>query len=121
MKDLGELRYFLGIEVDKSSQGIFLSERKYVSDIRHQYVMDHCIPLKIPMDTHVKLLANLGDPLHHAEIYQKLVVDLIYLTVIGPYIAYTVHVLSHCMQVPTTVHFQAAKRVLWYLASTKVS
>lgn len=39
MKDLGELRYFLGIEVDRSHQGIFLSQKKYINDLITQYGM----------------------------------------------------------------------------------
>lgn len=56
MKDLGELRYFLGIEVDRSDQGIFLSQKKYITDLLQEYNLLNCRPLKLPMDIHVKLL-----------------------------------------------------------------
>lgn len=50
MKYLGELRYFLGIEVEKFNQGIFLSQKKYVLDHLKEFKMMQCKPLKLPMD-----------------------------------------------------------------------
>ncbi|KMS64582.1 hypothetical protein BVRB_018810, partial [Beta vulgaris subsp. vulgaris] len=118
MKDMGALRYFLGIEVDQCKDGIFLSQRKYVMDLLKDYGMLQCKPLKLPMDSHVKLTSGEGDPMHHAEPYQKLVGKLIYLTLTRPDIAFTVHVLSKFMHQPTSIHMQAAKRVLRYLAGS---
>lgn len=62
MKDMGNLRYFLGIEADGTSQGIFLSQRKYIQDLLSYYGMTGCKPLRLPMDTHVKLTLSAGTP-----------------------------------------------------------
>ncbi|KNA04589.1 hypothetical protein SOVF_198250 [Spinacia oleracea] len=80
--------------------------------------MKNCRTLKLPMDSHTKLTADIGDVLDNPESYQKLVGKLIYLTLTRPDIAYTVHVLSKFMHKSTTVHMQAAKRFLRYLASS---
>ena len=118
MKDLGEIRYFLGIEVDRTKQGIFLSQQKYVLDLLKEFNMMHVKPLKLPMDTHVKLLPDSGDFLKDPTPYQHLIGKLIYLTITRPDIAFTIHTLSQFMQKPTTTHMQAARRVLRYLKAS---
>ncbi|KAL8121683.1 hypothetical protein AgCh_018423 [Apium graveolens] len=74
MKDLGELTYFLGIEVDKSEKGIFLSQKKYTADLLNEYNLLHCKPLRLPMDTYVKLLSTSGTPISNLEDYQRIIV-----------------------------------------------
>lgn len=120
MKDMGILRYFLGIEVDRSEQGIFLSQKKYACDLLTEYGVTNCRVLRLPMDSHLKLTPENGDPLPNPEIYQKLVGKLIYLTLTRPDISYTVHVLSQFMHTPTCVHHQAVLKVLIYLSRTLI-
>jgi len=60
-KDLGRLRYFLGIEVAQSQEGIAISQRKYVLDILEETGMLDCKPVDTPMDPNVKLLQNQAD------------------------------------------------------------
>ena len=82
MKDLGPLRYFLGIEVDQVPQGFFLSQNKYTLDLLQSYNMPGCKPLKLPLDP--KLQLHCGTPLPKAEPYQRLFGKLIYLTITRP-------------------------------------
>jgi hypothetical protein len=58
MKDLGELRYFLGIEVIQSLKGIWLLQRQYALNKLSEYGMMHCKPISIPLEQNVKLSAN---------------------------------------------------------------
>ena len=118
MKDLRPVRYFLGIEIDRTSAGFFLSQKKYTSDILKEFGMSHSKPLQLPMDSHTKLTPDKGAPLTDPRSYQKLVGKLIYLTITRPDIAYSVHILTQFMQHPTTVHMQATKRLLRYLVGT---
>jgi hypothetical protein len=55
MKDLGELRYFLGIEVARSKQGISLSQKKYVSDLLCETGMLACKPAETPIEMNHRL------------------------------------------------------------------
>ena len=55
MKDLGPLKYFLGIEVSRSSEGIFLSQRKYALDLLQETGMSRCQPVDTPIEEGLKL------------------------------------------------------------------
>ena len=50
MKDMGELRYFLGIEMIHTPEGIWLSQRQYVLDMMSKYGMANCKPISVPLD-----------------------------------------------------------------------
>ncbi|GKA50886.1 ribonuclease H-like domain-containing protein [Tanacetum coccineum] len=117
-KDLGKLKYLLGIEVLDNKDGICLSQRKYCLKILHEYGMlaaKH-IDTSLPENTtlnHVEsdvnhLLSNVGN-------YQRLVGKLIYRTNIRPDISYDVHCLSQFMHAPLEFHLDSALRVLRYL------
>lgn len=69
MNDLEEQRYFLGVEINKSDEGYFLSQRKYLQDVLKQYKMTDCKLLKLPMDFHLKLTENAGDLLPNPTDY----------------------------------------------------
>ena len=114
IKDLGTLRYFLRIEVDRSLQGIFLSQQKYTTDLLYEYHMQSCKP---HLSINVKLHTTATDPLLHPVLYQQLIGKLIYLTLTRPDITFVVHLLSQFMHHPSTNHMQGVKRVLMYLMS----
>lgn len=115
MKDLGSVSYFLGLEVAHSEHGIFISQKKYALELLTEAEVMNNKPYKLPMDQHLKLQANTGTPLLDPESYRRLIGKLIYLTITGPDICYTIQLLSQFMQNPTSVHMQAVKHLLRYL------
>ncbi|KAM2672014.1 hypothetical protein EV1_007763 [Malus domestica] len=117
MKDLGALKYFLGIEVARSQQGIFLSQWKYVLDILIETRMLACKPA----DTQIELNHKLGEypdqiPTNK-ERYQRIVGKLIYLAHTRPDIVYAVSMVSQFMHAPSETHMDAVNRILRYLKS----
>src|SRR3954463_3783597 len=123
MKDLGFLRYFLGIEVAYSSSGYLLSQQKYIADIlaratHHDSSVSDSASCNTPMELHLKLRHDDRSPLPHPTRYRELVGSLIYLAATRPDISQAVQVLSQFMHAPTTVHYAALLRVRRYLRST---
>ena len=115
IKQLGRLKYFLGIEVAHSKQGIFISQQKYVTDLLKETGKLACKPADTPIDPNHKLGEALEDPMVDREMYQRLVGKLIYLSHTRPDIAYAVSVVSQFMHNPREVHLQAVYRILHYL------
>ena len=117
MKDLGSLKYFLGIEMDLSTQGLFLNQRKYILDLLDESNMTACKPAPTPL--HSKLKLDSPSPtLADASYYQKLVGKLIYLTITRPDLTYSVSLISQFMHSPTVYHLSIVKRILRYLKGT---
>ncbi|XP_048226878.1 uncharacterized mitochondrial protein AtMg00810-like [Ricinus communis] len=118
IKDLGQLTYFLGIEMAKSHKGLFLSQRKYVLDLLNETGKIGAKPIDTPMETKTRLNLEDGDPLDNIGHYQRLVGKLIYLTVTRPDISYAVSMISQFMHAPRTPHLDAVDRILRYLKGT---
>ncbi|GJX84084.1 retrovirus-related pol polyprotein from transposon TNT 1-94 [Tanacetum coccineum] len=72
MKDLGDLSYFLGLEVCRNDQGIFISQ-KYTTDLLKEAGVLNEKPYKLPMDQHVKLQADTSTPLPDPKVYRRLI------------------------------------------------
>ncbi|KAM2954379.1 hypothetical protein FF1_032665 [Malus domestica] len=114
IKDLGRLKYFLGIEMATSSKGLFLHQRKYVLDLLQEAKMLDCKPAITPVDCKLKLSID-GEAMHDVSYYQRLVGKLIYLTITRPDITYAVSLASQFMHSPTVDHLNLVKRILRYL------
>ncbi|KAL6311472.1 hypothetical protein AAG906_012053 [Vitis piasezkii] len=114
-KDLGELKYFLGIEVSRSKKGMFLSHRKYVLDLLKETGKIEAKPCTTPMVPNVQLMLDDGDPFYNPERYRRVVGKLNYLTVTRPDIAYAVSVVSQFTSAPILKHWAALEQILCYL------
>ncbi|XP_031276499.1 uncharacterized protein LOC116134961 [Pistacia vera] len=118
MKDLGSLRYFLGIEVAYSLRGYLLSQSKYVADILERARLTNNKTVDTPIEVNAKYSSSYGLPLSDPTLYRTVVGSLVYLTITRPDIAYDVHVVSQFVASPTTDHWAAVLRTLRYLRGT---
>ncbi|KAL9293684.1 putative RNA-directed DNA polymerase [Arabidopsis thaliana] len=112
MKDLGKLKYFLGIEVNHGSEGMFLSQRKYALDIISDSGNLGSRPALTLLEQNHQLASDDGPLLQDCKLYRRLVGRLLYLLHTRPQLSYYVHVLSQFMQTPRKAHFKAALRVV---------
>ncbi|XP_013594651.1 PREDICTED: uncharacterized mitochondrial protein AtMg00810-like [Brassica oleracea var. oleracea] len=115
MKDLGKAKYFLGIEIARSPQGMFLSQRKYALDIVDEVGMLGSKPATTPMEMNHRLLADKSPLCVNPVKFRRVVGRLVYLTITRPYLSYAVHLLSQVMHEPREAHWEAVMRVLRYL------
>uniref|UniRef100_A0A2N9I543 Retrovirus-related Pol polyprotein from transposon RE1 n=1 Tax=Fagus sylvatica TaxID=28930 RepID=A0A2N9I543_FAGSY len=89
IKDLGALKYFLGMEFAKSKEGIFVNQRKYVLDLLGETGILGCKPAETPMEPNTKLKLAQTKSVVNKEQYQRLVGRLIYLSHTRPDIAFS--------------------------------
>ena len=117
IKNLGDLTYFIGIEVAHNATGIHLSQRKYILDLLKDVGMLGCGLAPTPMLHNTKLSATKGIPLGDAEstAYRRLIGRLIYMINTQPDISFSVNHLSQFISHPTNEHHQAVMRILRYL------
>jgi hypothetical protein len=118
MKDLGELKFFLGIEVIRTPEGIWLLQRQYALDMLSKYGMVSYKPISVPLNQNGKLSADAGEVLEDATLYRKIVGSLIYMTITRPDLNYTVGLESQFMQVPRKPHLDGVRHTLRYVSAT---
>ncbi|KAJ0837837.1 putative RNA-directed DNA polymerase [Helianthus annuus] len=118
IKDLGLLKYFLGIEVFRNKQGVCLSQRKFCMDLLAEFGLSGCKPVSTPIEQHYTVMnfcKKDESVLSNITNFQKLIGKLIYLSHTRPDISYVVQFLSQFMHKPTNSHLQIALRLLRYL------
>jgi histone deacetylase 1/2 len=120
LKDLGDLHYFLGIEVKKVKNGILLSQSKYAQDILARVGMTSCKSSPTPLSATEKLSKTDGQVLGPVDStkYRSIVGALQYLTLTRPDISFAVNKVCQFLHMPTTVHLSAVKRILRYVKLT---
>ncbi|KAL5564064.1 hypothetical protein UlMin_033811 [Ulmus minor] len=118
LKDLGQLSYFLGIEVKAVNGGLQLSQRRYIEDLLQKTKMDNARPLPTPMISSLKLTSDEGDPIENTTEYRSIVGALQYITITRPEIVFSVNKVCQFMQSPLDQHWKAVKRILRYLKGT---
>ena len=106
IKDLGNRKYFLGMEVVQSKRGILVSQRKYVLDLLKETGMLGCKPADTPMDSNSKLGSKDDSAPVDKGRCQRLVGKLIYLSHTKPDISSAVSVVSQFMNNPIEEHIE---------------
>lgn len=117
IKDLGDLHFFLGIDVKRTTDGFFLSQQWYADDILERAGMTNCKPSSTPIDIKGKLSAD-GATIDDAKQYRSLAGALQYLTVTRPDLTFAVQQACLHMHDPRAPHQALLKRILRYVYGT---
>ncbi|RVX09768.1 Retrovirus-related Pol polyprotein from transposon TNT 1-94 [Vitis vinifera] len=118
MKDLGHLSYFLGLEITHSTNGLYITQAKYASNLLSQAGLTDCKTVDTPVELNVHLTPSGGKPLSNPSLYRRLVGSLVYLTVTRPDISYVVHQVSQYLSAPRSTHYAVVLHILRYLKGT---
>ena len=120
LKDLGDLHFFLGIEVKKTQDGIVLNQEKYATELLTRMGMKDCKPSPTPLSSSEQLSAYQGEPLNEEEStkYRSVVGALQYLTLTRPDISFAVNKVCQYLHAPTSTHWTSIKRIVRYIKHT---
>ena len=120
LKDLGDLHFFLGIEVQRTPGALVLSQGRYAMDVLARAGMKNCKPVDTPLSITTKLGLEEGEKLSSddATKYRSLVGALQYLTLTRPDIGFAVNKVCQFLHAPSTAHFSVVKRILRFVRGT---
>nr|GEZ22564.1 hypothetical protein [Tanacetum cinerariifolium] len=114
MSMIGELKFFLRLQVHQSPRSIFISQSQYVIKLLKKHGMDDCVSMSIPMATE-RLDANLQGTPTDQTTYRRMLEGLKYLTTSRPDITFSTFVYSRYQARPTVKYLKEVKRIFRYL------
>ncbi|GJX98130.1 putative ribonuclease H-like domain-containing protein [Tanacetum coccineum] len=115
MSSMGELTFFLGLQVKKKEDGIFISQDKYVTEILKKFGFTDVKTASTPMETHKPLLKNADGEDVDEHLYRSMIGSLMYLTSSRTDIMFAVCACAKFQVSPKVSHLHAVKRIFRYL------
>nr|GEW35889.1 hypothetical protein [Tanacetum cinerariifolium] len=115
MSSMGELSFFLGLQVQQKSDGIFISQDKYVADILKKFDFSTIKTASTPMEPNKALVKDVEAEDVDVHLYRSMIGSLMYLTASRPDIIFAVCASARFQVTPKTSHLHAVKRIFRYL------
>jgi hypothetical protein len=121
MSAMGEMNFFLGLQVEQQKDGFFIHQSKYVQDILKRFGMANTTPMDTPIPVNHQLgTVQVNDPEVDPTLYRAMIGSLMYLTASRPDIMFAVCVCARYQSCPKESHMKAVKRILRYLKGQPV-
>ena len=118
MSMMGQMSFFLGLQISQSPGGIFINQSKYATEILKKFGFDSSDPVDTPMIDRTKLDEDLSGIMIDQTKYRSMIGSLMYLTASRPDILFSVCMCARYQAKPTKKHLEAVKRVFRYLQGT---
>ncbi|GMI98499.1 hypothetical protein HRI_003519200 [Hibiscus trionum] len=118
MSMMGELSFFLGLQIKQMSDGTFINQAKYVSDMLKKFGLENAKPQATPMSSSIKLDKDEGGKCVDSKLYRSMIGSLLYLTASRPDIMFSVCLCARFQANPKESHLVAIKRIFRYLIDT---
>ncbi|GKB89747.1 putative ribonuclease H-like domain-containing protein [Tanacetum coccineum] len=115
MSSMGELTFFLGLQVKQKEDGIFISQDKYVAEILKKFDFASVKTASTPIETQKPLTKDEEAADVDVHLYRSMIGSLMYLTASRPDIMFAVCACSRFQVTPKTSHLNAVKRIFRYL------
>ncbi|CAM8894044.1 unnamed protein product [Rhodiola kirilowii] len=118
MSMVGEMCYFLGLQVKQKVDGIFISQSKYVRNLIKKFDLENATHKRTPAATHVKVTKDEAGAKVDQTLYRSMIGSLLYLTASRPDIAHEVGVCARYQANPNESHLMNVKRIIRYVCGT---
>ncbi|KAI3746387.1 hypothetical protein L6452_08818 [Arctium lappa] len=118
MSMMGEMDFFLGLQVKQFSTGIFINQSKYILDILRKFKIENCKPIRTPMAPGTKISTDTLGKSVDVRTYRGMIGSLMYLTSSRPDIMFSTCLCSRYQAAPKESHLAAVKRIFRYLKGT---
>ncbi|KAK1590971.1 hypothetical protein Q3G72_000097 [Acer saccharum] len=118
MSMVGELNYFLGMQVKQTSMGIMLNQSKYVKNLVKRFGLENGKDFETPMSTTLKLDKDEKGKSVDQSLYRSMIGSLLYLTASRPDICFSVGLCARFQANPKESHLKAVKRIIRYIKGT---
>ena len=111
MSMMGELNFFLGLQIKQLEDGIFFNQSKYVKEMLKKFGLEDSKPMKTPISTETKVTRDIdGESVDNTK-YREMIGSLLYLTASRPDIMFSVCLCARFQEDPKTSHLEAVKRI----------
>ncbi|GKA53214.1 retrovirus-related pol polyprotein from transposon TNT 1-94 [Tanacetum coccineum] len=118
MSMMGELNFFLGLQIKQLEDGIFFNQSKYIKEMLKKFGLEDSKPMKTPISTETKLTKDVeGESVDNTK-YRGMIGSLLYLTASRPDIMFSVCLCARFQEDPKTSHLEAVKRIFRYVKGT---
>jgi hypothetical protein len=120
MSMIGELSYFLGLQIKQLKNGIFISHGKYIKDMLKKFGISDSKSISTPIQTYVNLDSDASGNMVYQKLYRSMIGSLLYVTTsLRPDVMSSVCMYIRFQASPRESHLKATKRILRYLKHTQ--